>query len=490
MTATTEAPKVPEPDVRLDDKVDTRKWGRGLYFAWCQPDTASLISVFVIVLFVVKAQLVVGAVGAVGRPAVFFGLALFVLWVGGRFIPRIAGGVWVEADRDPIRVGVWAFVFILFLSIVPAWLRPLTASEANSVLRNIMLWLALVGVAMSATEGLRHRGRLDAVLTRLTYVAVFSAMIAAFQFFTGSDPTDRFIPPGLVLNETELGLAQARNSFNRVVGTASHAIEFGVVLSMVLPIAIHYAFYARTTNERFWRWVIVAMIAMAVPLSVSRSGIIATTSAMLVLMGVWSVRRRVQVAVSGGFAVVAFGAAIPGLLGTIRGLFTNIGQDTSIDARTADYEIAYDFIEQAPFFGRGLGTFTADQYLVLDNQYLLTTIESGVVGLFAVIGMFLLGIGVAQRTQRFSSHEETIHLARAIQAAFVAGMISAFTFDALFFFTFQSTFLLLLGVIGSLWKTKHVEPTGVKRRSIHAPDKPIKPMWPSSEWKLEHTGKP
>ena len=93
--------------------------------------------------------------------------------------------------------------------------------------------------------------------------------------------------------------------------------------------------------------VFVAMIAMAVPLSVSRSGIIATTSAMLVLMGVWSVRRRVQVAVSGGFAVVAFGAAIPGLLGTIRGLFTNIGQDTSIDARTADYEIAYDFIEEA-----------------------------------------------------------------------------------------------------------------------------------------------
>jgi len=377
---------------------------------------------------------------------------------------------------------------LFFTGLIPAFWRPLSVIEANSVLRTMIVWLSLVGIAFATTEGLRNRGRLDAVLQRLTYFATFSAIIAAIQFFTGADPTDWLKPPGLIVNESELGLSQVRADFNRVVGTASHAIEFGVVMAMILPIALHYAFHARTKNEQFWRWCVVVVIGTGVPFSVSRSSTLALATVLIVLAGAWTIRRRVQVAFVGFFGVVAFGAAVPGLLGTIRGLFKNIGQDTSIDARTADYEIAYVFIEEAPWLGRGFGTFVADEYLVLDNQYLLSTIEGGIVGLAALFAIFFLGIGLAQRIQKITPHEETRHLARAIQASFVAGMLTAFTFDALFFFTFEGTLMLLLGCLGALLKVADVEPVGAKRRSLSAVDKPIKPMWPSPEWKEARLG--
>lgn len=486
------SPITPGPDGSAPSgDSDPSAWGYHLKRAFCAPDTASLISLLIFLLFFFKATMIIPALSATGRPAVLLGLVLFLLWLGGRAIPRYtADGNPAPRDRDPIRIGLGLITFFLFLSLIPAHLRVMSPVESNSVIRGLIIWSSLIGISLAITEGVRHRGRLDAIFQRLTYGAAFSAAIAAVQFFTGWDPTDLIQLPGFQVVINDLGLNQNRNGFNRVVGTASHAIEFGVVMAMLLPLAIHYAFYARTSNERFWRWAIVLMLGVGVPFAVSRSALLSLIVSMGILAGGWSARRKVEVAIYGFFGVIAFGAAVPGLLGTIRGLFIRPfqGGDTSINARTQDYDIAYAFIEERPILGRGFGSFNADEFLVLDNQYLLSAIEAGIVGVLAVFSLFFLGIGLAQWIRKNSIHEETRHLARALQAAFAAGMVSAFTFDALFFFSFEGSLLILLGACGALWHVRDDEPTGAKRRSVGVPDKVPQPLWPSQEWRDLHLG--
>ena len=59
----------------------------------------------------------------------------------------------------------------------------------------------------------------------------------------------------------------------------------------------------------------------------------------------------------GFFAVVSavMYVTVPGLLGSIRGLFSNAGQDPSIASRTGSYDIAGEFIAGSPSSARASG---------------------------------------------------------------------------------------------------------------------------------------
>ena len=80
-------------------------------------------------------------------------------------------------------------------------------------------------------------------------------------------------------------------------------------------------------------------------------------------------------------------------------LFTGISQDDSARSRTDSYALAFDFIQQRPFFGRGFSTFLPT-YRIIDNQYLGLLIETGVVGLLAFISLLVTALVVAGRLSR------------------------------------------------------------------------------------------
>src|SRR5690606_16851310 len=75
-----------------------------------------------------------------------------------------------------------------------------------------------------------------------------------------------------------------------------------------------------------------------------------------------------------GFGLAGMYVVVPGMAGTILGLFT--GGDTSVSSRTDSYGKALEFLSVSPVFGRGSGTFMPS-YHIFDNQYLLMAIETG-----------------------------------------------------------------------------------------------------------------
>jgi hypothetical protein len=156
-------------------------------------------------------------------------------------------------------------------------------------------------------------------------------------------------------------------------------------------------------------------------------------------------------AATAGLIVVTY-ATTPGLLGTLRDLFVNAGSDSSISYRTNDYATVAEFVRQSPWLGRGPGTFIASAYRILDNQYLLTAIEIGLVGLAVVIS-YLLACAFLGRGARHSSKEPDVRdLGQAFAATSLGGAVAALTFDAFSFLMFAGLVPLCLGVAGALWK--------------------------------------
>src|SRR5262249_34086194 len=143
---------------------------------------------------------------------------------------------------------------------------------------------------------------------------------------------------------------EQRASLKRVVATASHPIEFGVVMAMVLPIALHLALTA-SEDDKKGRWLCFGLIAFAVPLSLSRSAILGVICAMAMLWCGWDWERK-KAAIKVGLAYLVFTKLlVDGLLGTIRGMFLNMFNDPSYTGRTMDYAKVGEMFSQKPWFG-------------------------------------------------------------------------------------------------------------------------------------------
>jgi O-antigen ligase len=193
-------------------------------------------------------------------------------------------------------------------------------------------------------------------------------------------------------------------------------------------------------------------MAVGVPFAVSRAAAIALILSMLIIAACWTWRARFNALVLAIVLAIGMKALRPGLLGTIRSLFTNASTDPSISGRTTDYTSSFFYISQRPWFGRGAGTYLPERYRILDNQMLLTTIESGVVGLVALVLLFMGGTALAHRVAKFSPDPETRHLAYALLPIFVVGFVTSFTFDSLSFPIFSIVLFVGLGVVGALWR--------------------------------------
>ncbi len=238
---------------------------------------------------------------------------------------------------------------------------------------------------------------------------------------------------------------------------------------MMLPVALHLAFRSAQVGRRpgFW-WACVVLIATGLMFSVSRSAVLAVACAGLVLLIGWPARRRVGMTLAGLAFLVFIKFSSPGLLGTFVGLFKNAGSDPSIKYRTHDYATAQELISQHLWLGRGVGTWYAPKHEVFDNQYLLTLVDSGLLGLLALLGIFVAGIYAAVRVMflRYRSDEGDVHasLDRDLALSLVAALVVIFaafaTFDFAAFPTVSSLAFLLAGISAALLRVVSSEVAG------------------------------
>jgi hypothetical protein len=406
-------------------------------------DAVSMISIYLFLLFCIPANLIVAPLGAAGTPAQIFGLVAGAWWV----VSWIAGRGFVPERVDPIRRSVVCFLAAVLASYVAAMIRPIAAIEVRGADRGLLGVLAWIGILLASADGIPSRARLDTLMRRLAMAGGFVASVGLLQFFTGRSWIDMISIPGFSAN-TDLPGVFDRSGFSRPAGTGTSPIEFGVVLTMILPVSLHYAFKDKY-RASVRRWYPVLAIAFAIPVSVSRSAIVGLVVVLAMVVPVWPKERRHAVYVSIAVMAIAVYVAIPGLLGTLAKLFSGISGDGSALSRTDSYGLAWAFFSRAPVFGRGFSTFLPE-YRILDNQYLGVAIEMGVVGLVAVLGLFVSGVYVASRAAMRSQDSEFKYLAQTVAACIAAGACSFATFDAFGFPLVAGLVFVALGLAVSI----------------------------------------
>ncbi len=424
--------------------------------------TTGLVLTFLALQFLIPARLVIRGMGAVGRPAVAVGLLLAFFWVLSTLRPR-----GLPAGRQPVRWLLGIYLVVQAIGYAIGMDRVPVPVEVSAGDRFMIMIVAMVGLAMAMADGIRDRQELDRILRFLIGVATAMALVGILQYFRLVDLTQYIRIPGLIPNYDLLGPGSRGDiGLARVAGTANHYIEFGVVLALVLPLALHYALYAPSRRAARWAWFQAGIIVAAIPMSISRSAILTVVVGGLLLASAWKWRLRYNAAVIALVAATALHLLTRGLFGTILGLFRNVDDDPSIQNRLSDQPQVWNLWSQRPVFGRGVGMIIPERYLLIDNEFFVTLIAGGIVGVLAFLALFFVPYLMARSLRLRSPLERDRHLGQALAAALPAACVAAFTFDALSFATYTGLLFVLIGAVGAFWRLQREAGVGPQLRPL------------------------
>jgi O-antigen ligase len=123
--------------------------------------------------------------------------------------------------------------------------------------------------------------------------------------------------------------------------------------------------------------------------------------------------------------------------------------DPSLATRLEDYQELDDLLGPHPWLGRGPQAITTyvsrdGTQMILDNQYLLSIAETGVIGLAAMVVVILSTATAAARRIRDEGGERGVFTAAL--GATAAFAVMAATFDVLRFSQASALFMIVVGV--------------------------------------------
>ena len=405
-------------------------------------DSVTALCIFVALLLGIPSSWSVRALGSIGSPATIIGLAAFFWWCWYQLHRATRRHVRVQ----PVR---WAIAILLLMTVVSyarAVFLPMSADEVSPAESGLIRLVSLFGIALVANDGIRTPRRMH-ILVR--FVVAGAALVAAFsvvQFITGEVWIDKISIPGLTQNAAfELG---QRQGLTRPTGTASHPIELASMLTMVLPLAI---LSARSDDRiRFSRILMIGTIFLGIVLSLSRTAILCLVIGLALTLPSLPRRWRIAAGVAGLSVMGVLYVTVPGLVGTLRGLFVGLSNDPSVQSRTDSFGLVLQFISRSPWIGRGLGTFLP-KYWILDNMYLQLLIEIGLLGVLALLGVLFTAMIVGWKARnRFTGIDR--NLATGIVAGVASGTASLAFFDTFAFPQSSVMLFLLVGMSGAYWR--------------------------------------
>jgi len=404
-------------------------------------DATTVLTIYATLLLAIPSDLAVGPLGGAGSPSALFGLGMLLWWCWHQVhLRRGADAVFIW---HPVRTAFAIFVLFVLASFVVASISPLPMAEANGADRALIQVAAFAGIVVVSHDGIPTRARFLALTRRISLLGGLYASLGLLQFTTHKSYVDAISIPGL--QPSGFGGIDIRGGFVRASATGIHSVEYAMVLTMILPIALTLAL-RDTERSRINRWFPAVAILLASVLSVSRSALVGLAAVMVVLVMSWRPRER-KLAL---WAILGSGAAIyllvPGMAGTMLGMFG--GSDPSIASRTDSYGLATAFIRDAPLLGRGMGTFLP-AYRILDNQYLGLLIEIGILGTSAFLAVLVAAMVVAYRGGWRTLPGLHRDLATAVMAAVLGGGLLTGFFDAFSFPQACGLLMMATGLCGA-----------------------------------------
>jgi polysaccharide biosynthesis protein PslJ len=288
---------------------------------------------------------------------------------------------------------------------------------------------------------------------------VFNHLSSALPFLKYHDPTT----VGLTTNSLD------RSGRLRVYGSAEHPIELSAVLVMLIPLAFYLA---KSSGRRIW-FLLAGVLGLGALATVSRTGVVMIVVVGLVLLRLKpaDVKRFLPLLVP---ALCAVYFMLPNTLGSFyaaffpkQGLIADqsniaVGNQAYADGRLADIGPSLHEWAQKPLFGQGFGSRIVSRddatrlgvtpARLLDNQWLGSLLETGFVGICALLWLFIRAI---RKMTRISGEDDGPDgwLAAAIAASLTAFAVGMLTFDALGFVQVTITFFLMLALSAVLWRT-------------------------------------
>lgn len=423
-------------------------------------------SAYVVMLLCIPTRLIVGPIGAPGTPANLFAIAILLWWICAIF-----AGLGQVRGFTPLRGAFGAFVSLVLVSYASGhlfgWAQPadihqrsdrlweeanvteVTETLVSAADRGLLALAGWAGILLITSEGVRTWEELDKVLKWVVRAAAVVAGMGIVQYFTGLNVAGLIRIPGLQ-GLQDFGNALSRSELNRIVSTSAHPIELGVMMASTLPLALHRSLYS-AGDRKIAAWVPTGLIGIASLMSVSRSAIVVAALAIAILFVGWPWKRKLMLIAAAPVLAVVSRAALPGLLGTIRSLFTGLSSDPSIQGRTDDYPLVFRMFEHHPLFGQGLFTWVPMVFRTIDNQMLMMLLELGLVGTLAFVVLVLTGAIIALTPWRTRGTDEQKHLGLAVAGSLLGIVTSYFTFDAFGFRQVAGLTFFYLGLSGAVW---------------------------------------
>ena len=436
-------------------------------------ELAPLVAIAVIVVIAYKRLL--------AWPALLSGLVLVIL-----FIPikrySLPGGLPFELEPYRVYVAVVATMWLAALLVdprvrlrasgleVPLFLFVAAAlgsvifndgritrlnvhTEVTKQLTFFASFLLVFYLIVSVVRTMEHVDRIVRMLVGGGAIVAALSLVESWTGYNAFDHLDGILP---LLQHVEAPGTSERGGKLRVMGSAQGSIALGAALAMLLPLA---AYLGYRTRRWFW-WASMAVLALGALATLSRTSILMLIVIIAVLL--WLRPKQVKkfwpVVLP---ALIVVHVMLPGTIGTIRSSFfpkegllaqqsENAGQRGS--GRVADLGPALDEFSQTPIFGQGYGTRLTGRdkqnAQILDDQWLKTLLETGLVGAVAWLWIFTRSIRRLSRAAK-EDQSETGLLFVALAASVTAFGIGMVLFDAFAFI--QVTFILfILLALGSV----------------------------------------
>ena len=357
----------------------------------------------------------------------------------------------VDRGRQPVRAAAVGLCCSVLASYASVSRSAMSGSQVNAADRGLILLAGWLGILLVAADGIDDEDRLHALLRRVVLGASFMAIIGIAEFATGTDFTQYATIPGLSFHQQVTDL-MTRVGLVRSNSTAAQPLEFSAVLTICLPLAIHQARHARSRWDRRLAWSQVALIGATIPMTVSRSAVLALVVAAAVLIPSWPSHERRRAYLALLAVPLAVWLIAPSLAASFASTFSQLGTDTSTTSRTGALSFAAPLIARHPWFGQGLATFNPQTAFFIDDQFITSLIETGIAGLLAIVAVFAAGWYVTRKTRVAATNPATRDLARCLAASLAAFVVFFATFDVLSFSIDSGLFFLLTGCAAAAWR--------------------------------------
>lgn len=288
------------------------------------------------------------------------------------------------------------------------------------------------------------------VVRLLVLLGAVAASIALIERLTDANPL------GSVLGLLQFEKYQATETMRRAAGlraygTAGHPIEFGALMSLLLPLSTYLVFEAKNAGRKLLYLASTVLIVAGMFAAVSRSSLIASILGLLLLAALSKPSRGlviVAIMVLAGFVVMK---QFPELTRTLQTMldpdWIRREEASAYSGRMEDWPVVWKMVRTSPLIGVGYDLFDAKANFFLDNQYLKFAIEIGVLGLAAAAWLFTsvasLGLWATRRARAF----EDVPMEAALLASSVSFALLGLLFDTFGFFQVTTLFFIIAGLL-------------------------------------------